>query len=190
MEMAQTIIRETNRMNEMATDFLDMARLEARKSAFQITEFSIEELVKECHAVILPRANENRITIEIFPESCLPPISADRNKIKQVILNLFSNAVKYNRTGGKISIRIFKKWENLGVAVEDTGQGIPELELPYLFGKFFRSSRTENTIAGTGLGLYISKRIIENHGGTIEARSQQDVGTTFTVLLPFQKKTG
>ena len=181
--MADTIIQETNRLNDLATKFLNLARLEARRFAFQITVFDFNQVIKECYEVLSPEAEENGIEFFLLLDTDIPQLQADRDKIKQVILNLISNAVKYNKPDGKITIRTRHKQDELIFSIQDTGFGIPQEELPKLFEKFFRSKSTENKATGTGLGLSISKRIIENHGGKIEVESKLNVGTTFTIHL-------
>jgi signal transduction histidine kinase len=185
-EYAQMIIKEVKRLNELATNFLDLARLEARRAAFQISSFNMASLVEECKNMTLPKAAETNLSLQLEISPNLPLIEADEDKIKQVILNLLSNAVKYNRPGGSVILRVYEKRSSIFVEVQDTGLGIPENEIPRLFEKFFRSSKTENKTPGTGLGLLICKRIVENHGGKIEVQSKLNFGTTFTVQLPIK----
>ncbi len=115
----------------------------------------------------------------------LPLIEADRDKLKQVVLNLLSNAINITGTGQHF-IRAYPNDTYLILSVEDTGYGIPEDELPLLFTKFFRSQHLERKAEGTGLGLSISKFIIDSHGGKIHAKSKIDEGTIFTVSLPIK----
>lgn len=183
---AQMIIKETKRLNELATNFLDLARLEARRAAFRITSFNLANLIEECKNMTMPRASESNISFQLEMAPNLPLVEADQDKIKQVVLNLLSNAVKYNRPGGKVYVRAYEKRDTIFIEFQDTGFGIPENEIPRLFEKFFRGSKTENSIPGTGLGLLISKRIVENHGGKIEVQSKLNIGTTFTVQLPIK----
>lgn len=185
--LAQTIIQETNRLNELASSFLDFARLEARRTAFELSEFNLNELIAECLNIVQHRAKEKNIEIlqELDPE--LPAIKADRDKIKQVLLNLLSNAIKYNVREGKIFIKTYTRWDDILMTIQDTGIGISEDDIPRLFEKFFRSKSSEAVADGTGLGLSISKRIIENHGGKIDVQSKIGEGTTITLRLKSRK---
>ena len=183
IKMAETIIQETNRLNDLATKFLNLARLEARRFAFNITTFDLNQIIKECYDILSPKGKENGIEFFLLLDPDIPLLQADRDKIKQVILNLVSNAIKYNKPDGKITIRTRHKQDDLIFSIQDTGYGIPENELHKLFEKFFRSKSTENKAVGTGLGLSISKRIIENLGGKIDVESKVNVGTTFTIYL-------
>jgi signal transduction histidine kinase len=182
--LALTIQNEAGRLNDMSTSFLDLARLESGRSDFQIIYFNSGILVREVCEIIQPRAEEREIKLETDIAADLPDLAADRDKIKQVLLNLLNNAVKYNRPGGMVTIRLRGEKDQLEFTIQDSGRGIPVELLPHLFEKFFRANPNDPTTPGTGLGLYICKKIIENHGGQIRASSQENVGTTFTFNLP------
>ena len=182
--LIQIIQRETQRLDEMATSFLDLARLESGRALYHVSTFHLSPLLEEIYAIVEPKATENGVMFSQDLASELPALQADRDKIKQVLLNLYSNAIKYNQTNGRV---IFKAWadtESFWMAVQDTGVGIPEGDVPHLFEKFFRVQATEKLSSGTGLGLSICKRIVEIHGGKISVDSIQDVGTTFTIQMP------
>jgi signal transduction histidine kinase len=182
--LALTIQNEAARLNDMSTSFLDLARLESGRSDFQIMRFNSAMLVREVCEIIQPRAEEREIKLVTEIAADLPDLAADRDKIKQVLLNLLNNAVKYNRPGGMVTIRMGRENDRLEFTIQDTGRGIPADMLPRLFEKFFRASPNDPNTPGTGLGLYICKKIIENHGGQIRATSQENVGTSFTFNLP------
>jgi signal transduction histidine kinase len=178
---ARTIQKETQRLNELAANFLDLALLESGRTRFQRKRFDPVQLIYECCQVVEPGAVESGIEVlRDLPDS-LPSIFGDRDKIKQVFFNLFSNAIKYNQPGGKIYLRAWTEPGTLIFEIKDTGVGIPEESMPYLFEKFYR---VNSSVSGAGLGLSISKRIVESHGGSIEAQSQLGVGTSFRVTLP------
>lgn len=182
--LAQTIQSETQRLNEMASSFLDMARLESGRSEFHLTAFDAGKLLCECCEMIRGRAEERQIKLEIETQSDLPLLTADRDKIKQVLLNLLTNAVKYNRTGEMIRARAWLAANQIWFMVQDTGVGIPAEQIPHLFEKFFRVNPQNSNVSGTGLGLYICKKIIESHGGQILVKSQENVGTNIEFCLP------
>jgi len=111
----------------------------------------------------------------------------DSDKLKQVVLNLLSNAFKYTPKGGKIALVGECVKDEVIVRVRDTGAGIPQESLPFIFEKFYRVPGMEQPVQGTGLGLFICRRIVQAHQGRIEARSQVGKGSEFIVYLPLAK---
>ncbi len=184
INLASTIASETSRLNELTTYYLDLSRLESGRANFIVNVFHLHDLIKECADIVLPRADEAGITILIHLEPDLPALEADADKIKQVIMNLIVNAIKYNRSPGKIFVRAWHKGQRVYFSIQDTGKGIAKEELPFIFDKFFRSKMTERTVTGTGLGLSICKKIVESHHGRIKVESTVGEGSTFTVELP------
>ncbi len=183
-QIVRNIHSETLRLNALASAFLDLARLESGRVQFQYSEFNVADLLAECKDIMQSKASENRIRVIIEAADNLPPLHADREKIKQVIMNLLSNAIKYNRPNGSVILRAEADHESTRIIVQDTGIGIPEDALPHLFEKFFRVREVEGKVTGTGLGLSICKQIVQGHGGRIEVKSKLGVGTEFTVILP------
>jgi signal transduction histidine kinase len=187
-EQSQQIIKninsETQRLNTLATTFLDLARLESGRVQFTKTSFPLLPIFDECKSIMQNKADDNLVTIELDTPADLPNMDADRDKIKQVVLNFLSNAVKYNRPHGKVTLSARLTPSNWEIAIADTGIGIPEDALPHLFEKFFRVKGAEHKAGGTGLGLSICKGIVQGHGGRIEVKSRSGEGTTFTVFLP------
>jgi two-component system phosphate regulon sensor histidine kinase PhoR len=117
-------------------------------------------------------------------------LEADRDKVKQVVLNMISNAIKYNRPDGSITLKAdMEGEENLCILVQDTGVGIAQEALPHLFEKFYRVRDTEGQITGTGLGLSICKQIVQGHGGSIEVESELTHGTIFKIKLPLHPRS-
>jgi signal transduction histidine kinase len=119
----------------------------------------------------------------------MPLLEADRDKVKQVILNLVSNAIKYNRPNGSVIINGNFTDVDISFTIQDTGLGIPEDALPHLFQKFYRVKEHEGKVSGTGLGLSICKQIVQGHNGRIEVKSKMGVGTSFTIYLPRNART-
>jgi signal transduction histidine kinase len=183
--MAQVIYNETARLLEMANSFLDLARLESGRVQFRAQVFDVRMLLDECASVVRSKAVEQGLSLQISTPGKLPPLKADRDKLKQVILNLMSNSIKYNRPSGSITIVAEGGENNMVIAVSDTGVGIRPEDQAHLFEKFYRVKSSEGT-TGTGLGLAICKRIVEAHAGSIECESQMGVGTTFIVTLPLR----
>lgn len=188
-EFIRTIRQETTRLSNMTSDFLDLARLETGRARFSRESFQMSELAIECMGIVQPQAQERGVAcaLELPPGAppC-PPVSGDRAKIKQVLLNLLTNAIKYNREGGTITVRASCRApaQRFEVVVADTGRGIPPESLPHVFDRFYRVADAEGWTPGTGLGLAIAQKIVDTHGGEIVVESEVGVGTTFKFTLP------
>jgi signal transduction histidine kinase len=184
LNLAHTLHIEVNRLNGMTTDFLELSRLETGRTRFYREPVHLGGLVEECLQVVKAQAAEEGIMLDVNIDRSIVPVQGDRNRLKQVLLNLMTNAIKYNRPGGKVILRLKQKRESLLLSIEDTGRGIPEESLPHVFDRFYRVPYQERDAPGTGLGLAIAKRIVESHGGTISVESQLDRGSTFFLRLP------
>ncbi len=185
--LVQTIQREINRLSEMATAFLDVARLESGRLEFRQDEVDVAALLEECIQVVASRAEERQQHLQLRLTGTPPQVRGDRDKLKQAMLNLLSNAIKYTPEGGAITVSASSEKDWVRVCVSDTGLGIPAEHLPFIFEKFYRVPDTLQTAQGSGLGLFIVKRIIEAHGGRVEAKSSVGEGTQMTVWLPLIK---
>lgn len=187
-QIVTNIHNETMRLNALASSFLDLARLESGRVQFHKTTFDIADLMYECKDVMASKAVEENIQIRVESSDGLPLLEADRDKMKQVILNLISNAIKYNRPNGSVILHADDLEDDMSIRVQDSGVGIPEASLPHLFEKFYRVRENESRAAGTGLGLSICKQIVRGHGGRMEVKSKVGVGTEFFVFLPKPKR--
>lgn len=183
-QIVNNIHNETLRLNSLASSFLDLARLESGRVQFRKTRFSVADLLYECRDVMMTKAQETDIQIRIDVPNDMPLMEADRDKVKQVILNLMSNAIKYNRPNGSVIVTGNYTDNDISVTIQDTGLGIPDESVPHLFEKFYRVREHEGKATGTGLGLSICKQIVQGHNGRIEVKSKMGVGTSFTVYLP------
>lgn len=183
-EMAEMIFGETERLNEMATAFLDLARLESGRVQFLPQVIEIQPLLLECVHVMRSKIQEREIKVKVECPPDLPAIRADRDNLKQVFLNLLSNAIKYNQHAGSIELSAETMGDEVAIHVRDTGPGILPEHQEHLFEKFYRVPGTDKTVQGTGLGLSICTRIVEAHRGSITLQSQVGVGTDFIVRLP------
>jgi signal transduction histidine kinase len=182
--MAETIKKETNRLTEMATSFLDLARLESGRTVFRFEDCDLISVLRESAEVMESRIESENLSLEWQLTEPLEKIEADPDKLKQVALNLISNAIKYNRAEGSLIIGSSDDGEQVSFFVQDSGRGMLPEHVDMLFGKFFRVPGSEKMAQGTGLGLSISKKIVESHGGQIKVESKIGEGTTFTVTLP------
>ncbi len=178
------IEREARYLNELTTTFLDLAALESGRARFHRERFAVAPLVDEVLQLFAAEIEAAGLTVETAISDDLPPLEADRGKIKQVLINLVSNAIKYNRPGGKIRVAAYRENGHLVVTVSDTGVGIAPEHLKHLFEKFYRVPGSAQRATGSGLGLYICKRIVEAHHGQIRVHSKPGEGTTFIVDLP------
>lgn len=183
-KLGGSIYSEVKRLNEMATDFLELARLESGRARFTREPVDLAGLVRECLEVVRPQADSERLRLEGVFSPEVGPVFGDRNRLKQVVLNLLTNAVKYNQRGGLIRVAVTREGTQALVSVSDTGRGIPAESLPHMFERFYRVPDQEGATSGSGLGLAIAKRIIEANRGTIEIESEIGKGSTFTVRLP------
>jgi len=188
--LVDTIANETTRLTRLTTEFLDLARLESGRTRLQRGPVNLPVLLHEAVMTIQPQAADRHLTValDITPTD-FPTLMGDAEKLKQVMLNLLTNAVKYNCDGGHVWVRAFLggDGQHAQIEVQDTGPGIPPQYLEHLFEKFYRVTDAEGYTEGTGLGLAIARRIVEMHGGTIGVQSEVGVGTTFSFTLPLPR---
>jgi signal transduction histidine kinase len=184
-----TVQRETERLNTMASDFLDMARLESGRLRFKLEPFNLTELIHESVDVVRPQASARNVALVLHLDPALTTINSDRGKLKQVLLNLLTNAVKYNREHGIITVTAgpVGAGREVCVSVADTGKGIPPDALKLVFQKFYRVPDSEGYATGTGLGLSVAKKIVEVLGGEMKVESEVGVGSTFSFVLPLRQ---
>ena len=180
------IIRdELDKLLNVITEFLEFSRFEAKIYKPVLGPFNIEtDIYKNIEAV---KIEANAKGIQLFfesPETMPPVVEADPMMINRVIRNLLVNAIKYSNPGGKITVMLLDRDNDILVRVNDTGVGIVEEQLPFIFDAFYRVSRDEK---GSGLGLSIAKTIVEAHGGWIWAESSSGKGSTFSFTLPKQQ---
>ncbi len=184
VQFINIIQQETQRVNALATQFLDLARLESGRVRMAKAPLNIAAIIARATEIIRSTLQDNQQTLVIQIPAELPQTLGDEERIYQVLLNLLSNAAKYSRPGDTITVTAKVEAQAIHVAVSDTGPGIPPAQLPRLFQKFSRLPGKERQVGGTGLGLVISRQIIEAHQGKIWAESQVGQGSTFCFTLP------
>jgi PAS domain S-box-containing protein len=171
---------------ELINEVLDLAMIESGKLSLSLEPVLLEEALLECRSMIEPQAQKRGIKI-IFPEfQDRYVILADRTRVKQVFINLLSNAIKYNRENGTVTVEVERTAEapeRVRVSVRDTGAGLPPEKLAQLFQSFNRLGQETSTEEGTGIGLVVSKRLIEIMGGEIGVESTVGVGTMMWIAL-------
>ena len=183
-QFGETIYREATRLGKMVNDFLDWARLEAGRVRFAQEPVDLCQVVRDTVLVIEPQAQERGIAVEQRIPAHALTVLGDAARLKQALLNLASNGVKYNRDGGHLEFVVWPAGACVSISVRDTGMGIPKESLDRLFQRFYRVPGTENVVRGTGLGLNIAKSVVEAHGGKVDVQSVLGEGTTFTISLP------
>ena len=175
-------LKQSERLRELVGELFELARLDSREASIQREEFSIAELVQDvCQKFQLTVANKGIALNSNFP-SDLPFVKADIGLIERALENIIQNATRYTAAGGAITVSLTLLPESVRVCVSDTGCGIEERDLPYVFDRFYKAHR-ENPSGGAGLGLAITKRILELHGSTIRAESTPNVGTIISFEL-------
>ncbi len=180
----ETIYQEAMHLSNMTNGFLELSRLQSGRIRMDMVNFNLAELVREVIQLLQPQTAERGLTLSATLPDREVNVTADRERLRQVLVNLTSNAIKYNRTDGLVNILVEPiDTVYVRITVKDTGRGIPEKDLPRIFEKFYRVADSEGYATGTGLGLSIVKQIVEAHGSTIDVQSQVNVGTTFSFVL-------
>jgi signal transduction histidine kinase len=183
-ELFHRLVVSSNRLSGYIDNILNTSRYDRRHLKMNLTEDSVAAIYDTISDDMKLRAGaQNRLLTVSFP-SDLPTIAADRASIGEVLGNLIDNAIKYSNEGGVIRVIAKVNGNFVDISIIDNGIGMPESVVSQLFQKFYRSHRSRETVAGSGIGLYISKAIVESHGGTISVRSEDGHGSTFTVSLP------
>jgi heavy metal sensor kinase len=178
--------RAAQRMKNLIESLLALARMDAGQETFDTTPFDLGKTTGECVELVRPLAEARRISIglELIPLQCV----GDSHRLAQVITNLLTNAINYNREGGNIRVSAQALNGHALVSVADDGPGISNEHLPRIFDRFYRVDGARTAAQGrTGLGLAISREIVEAHAGTIEAESEPGNGATFKIRLPLAK---
>jgi signal transduction histidine kinase len=170
----------------MINDVLDLAKIEAGRLALEEQAFDPATAVNGCVRLLAPRAEIAQVSLSVSSAAWRDAIVADERRFRQIVLNLLSNAVKYTPAGGRVSVTMAADEEGgLIVAIADTGIGIAEDDLDRVMEPFGQAkSHLSRGVEGTGLGLPLTKRLTEMHGGSLDLRSQPGAGTTVTVRLP------
>ena len=176
----------TNHLSAMIEEILAFTSLEEGRETVRPSEFLAEDLVRSALAAVEPMAEQRGILLDVRLASTAVRVTSDIDKARQILVNLLGNAVKFTDRG-RVTIRLTKASTSVRIDVQDTGIGIPAGELPRLFRPFAQvDTGLTRRHGGTGLGLYISRRLATMLGGHIEVASEPDVGSTFSVVLPLE----
>lgn len=188
IRLTQNIIRATNRLEARLSELLDMAKMESLGFKLTLDLLDIRLLLENIASELLPVANEKRqsLTLDIPPS--VPMVKTDRQRLEQILLNLLTNAIKFTGEGGRIQLRLIRKEAELVVEVEDSGPGITEEEQARIFTPYYRIEADRQRFSGLGLGLTLSKQLVELHGGRIWVESEFGKGSTFAFSLPIAEQ--
>jgi signal transduction histidine kinase len=190
-QVAEVIYNEAGRMHRMALDLLDLARLDAGITNLQVSPVDIRALLDGIIEKFAPMASTAGVALSAKSAHDLPPFLGDGDRLAQVFTNLVDNALKFTPEGGSIVLRAVRDRNEIQVAVDDTGRGIPKEDVPHIFDRFYQadSARAGGRHHGAGLGLAIVHEIVAAHGGRISVRSALGQGTAFIVHLPLKGRT-
>lgn len=183
-ELFRRLTVSANRLTGYINNILNTSRYDRRHLKVHLAESKLSDIYTTLKDDMDLRASSQGRLLSVNIPDTLPTIAADPASLSEVIANLIDNAIKYSNDGGSIEVSAEQKGDFVELAVQDHGIGMPGSVVSNLFQKFYRSQRSRETVVGTGIGLYISKAIIESHGGTIAVRSEEGKGSTFLVTLP------
>jgi len=184
--MADRIIKNTQRLLGLINDLLDQAQMEAGKLTVKMGPVKLAELLDTLHGLMDKTASDKNLRLTSEIEDTLPEtLNGDPQRLQQILVNLVTNAIKFTEHG-EVRVKLLhfshRKW---GIEISDTGRGIPEAELPYIFDTFRQVEGTATRIhGGFGLGLSIVKQLVQLMSGEIRVTSTLEQGTTFTIILP------
>jgi signal transduction histidine kinase len=186
--MVSMMERNTQSLIELVNDLLDASKLESGTMRLDIASIDLRGVIDELRETMLPTAKEKGIELVENLPADLPAVKADRAKLRRIILNLLSNALKFTQKGGRVEVRAEREEGGVRISVSDTGVGIASEDVARLFDKYEQArSRATRGEKGTGLGLYITRQLVELHGSEIKVESEIGKGSTFSFTLPVKQ---
>jgi len=171
----------------LINDILDLSKIEAGRMELELTDFNLPATLDNALTLVRERAGRRGIAVGLTVDERLEEIRADERKVRQVVLNLLSNAIKFTPEGGRIEVRAVPMDGSVEVSVSDTGVGIAAEDQEEIFEEFRQVGTAAKKVEGTGLGLALSRKFIELHGGRIWVESQIGAGSTFTFTVPIRR---
>jgi len=182
-ERLESCYDEMNRLGNLVSDLENLAKVESENLKLNKSRISLREMTEKVLVNYEKEMKDRNLSVEVAGNCS--DISADRDRIGQVLVNLISNAVKYTPDGGEIQITLSDTEDSVVFNIRDSGIGIPEEEIPYIFERFYRADKSRNrNTGGSGIGLAIVKSVVSAHGGTVEVESRLNEGSNFIVKLP------
>jgi signal transduction histidine kinase/CheY-like chemotaxis protein len=188
LEFVSIILRSTDRLVDLVNDLLDVARLEAAQVELRPRAVDVGELVKELAELMGPRVTAKHQSLTLELPAALPLARADPSRLRQILLNLVTNAHLYTPEGGRLQISADARGGQVRMSVADTGPGMDAAALEHLYDRFYRA-QDDHSAPGTGLGLSIVKSLVDLHDGRLEVASEPGRGTTFRVSIPVADTT-
>ena len=186
-EVARDFVRridwEVDRMSRLIEDLLDLARLDSRQGLISLNTVDLRLLMTEVKESFQERADYKNVRVEVIAPERLPRAVGDEERLRQVLINLLDNALKFTPGSGWVTLSAYPLDELVRVGVRDSGAGIPEDHLPHIFERFYKADRSRQG-GGTGLGLAIVKHIVQAHGSEVAVQSREGEGSAFTFTLP------
>jgi signal transduction histidine kinase len=177
------VLRAGEHLLSLINDVLDLAKIEAGKMELELSRVAIPEVLRSAVSMHSERASRGGIELALTTEPEEITVTADERRVRQVVFNLLSNAIKFTPEGGRVDISAGSEDGYVAIAVADTGPGIPAGELETIFEEFEQSGDGKN-VEGTGLGLPLSRKLVELHGGRLWVESEVGRGSTFRFTLP------
>jgi two-component system phosphate regulon sensor histidine kinase PhoR len=174
---------EVDRMTQIVTELTALSRIESGKAELKPEKVAMNQVIDEVFRQLQPFAERRGVTVRTETPANLPLVMADRDRIRQVVVNLLHNAIKFSKQGGSVMVAARAEYRSVVVTVTDTGIGISKDDLPHVFERFFKADKARSG-EGTGLGLAIAKHIVQAHGGSIWVESEEGKGATFGFRLP------
>jgi signal transduction histidine kinase len=172
----------------LINDILDLSKIEAGRMELELTDFDLPTAINNALTLLRERAGRHAITLHMSVDERVEQVRADERKIRQVVLNLLSNAIKFTPDGGRINVRARAVDGSVEVSVTDTGIGIAPEDQEAIFEEFRQVGTAAKKVEGTGLGLALSRKFVELHGGRVGVQSELGVGSTFTFTIPTRQE--
>lgn len=186
-QAVEQILGSGQHLLNLIEEVLDLARIEAGKLSMSVERVDPQLVVRQVCDTLRPAAEAAGVTLRAPAPTAGLGVVADRTRLRQVLINLLSNAIKYNREGGDVLLEVRQTADGVALSVHDTGVGIPEDRMTELFQPFNRLGRETSDVAGTGIGLAVSRRLAEAMNGRLECASVEGEGATFTLHLPLAR---
>lgn len=177
----RVITSETERLSQMVEELLDFSRIQDNRLQLQMDTIDILAELGETVLIYQERARALGIKLDYYEPEMLPFVFGDKNRLRQVFINIVDNAIKYSDKGDTVSVEAYEQGGEICISVSDTGMGISKEDLPKIKTKFFKANHTRR---GSGIGLAVADEIIERHNGRLMINSEQGVGTTVMITLP------
>jgi len=177
--------QSSHHLMNLIQDILDLSQIESGDTSLELEECQIGQIIEDTHRLIEQQAISENITINQYIEPNLN-VTSDVIKLRQILINLFNNAIKYNHPNGSVIIKAYRHGKEVIIDITNTGEGIPNEKLELLFEPFNRLGKENSSIQGTGVGLVISKNLITLLGGSINVSSEVNDHTTFSIKLPLR----